>query len=141
MMGSRGIIGRDIKNLVMIADPGSCYKADALDAYESLADVGPQATLLTGQVGQVKGIPLLCSEEMELMDDNGKIEDGHPGSGAKGGTVMAHRDIVRIGRRRDLMLDTESVKFSDGWAIYSTLSFDIQQMEAGGAAFVFNTTV
>ena len=49
-MGNRGVIGRDIRNLVCICPPETAYKLDALDAYESLEKVGDQATLLRGQL-------------------------------------------------------------------------------------------
>jgi len=140
MMGSRGIIGRDIGNLVMIMDLGTSYVADALGEYESLADVGPNATLLTGQVGQVKGVPIVVSQEMKLAEANGRYTwDG--GSDAKGHTVMGHRDIVRIGRDRNQILQTESMQFSDMWGLYSMLGFDLQLMEAGGVSWIFNTTI
>jgi hypothetical protein len=140
LMGSRGIIGRDIKNLFMAMDPGSSYKADALDEYESLADVGPQATLLVGQVGQVKGIPIVVADEIEDADANGKYPADHT-SGTTGSTVMIHRKIVRVGRLRQQLLDSVSIPWSEGWALWSTVSLDVQQMEPGGVSLGYNTTI
>ncbi|MEN8172012.1 MAG: hypothetical protein ABFS03_03945 [Chloroflexota bacterium] len=139
-MGSRGIIGRDIRSLFMAMDPGSSYKADALDAYESLADVGAQATLITGQVGQVKGVPIVVSDEIEDSDANGKYPADHT-SGTTGSTLMIHRDIVRIGRWRQQLLDSMAIPLSEGWALWSTVAFDVQQMEDGGVTLGYNTAI
>jgi hypothetical protein len=140
LMGSRGIIGRDIKRLFMAVDPGSAYKADALDSYESLADVGAQATLLVGQVGQVKGIPLIVADEIENSDANGKYPADHT-SGTTGSTLMIHRDIVRVGVLRQQLLDSVAIPWSEGWALWATMSLDVQQMEDGGVTLGYNTTV
>jgi hypothetical protein len=139
LMGARGIIGRDVSNLALICDPGVAYKFDALADYESLADVGPQATLLTGQVGQCKGVPIIVSDELENTEANGRILSTH--NSALGSFLVVHRGLNKIGRRRDVGIESEAVRSADGYALFSSVRFDIQSMQAGSVAYGFNTTV
>jgi hypothetical protein len=140
LMGTRGIIGRDIGNLVQIIDPGSAYVYDALDEYESLNDVGSQATLLTGQVGAIKGVPLVVSEEMELADSSGKYPANHT-SGTLGHQVQINRKGIKVGRIREARLDSTPVPWADGFLWHWTTRISMNQMENGFVAWGYNTTV
>ena len=139
LMGSRGIIGLDITRLAMIVDPGSAYKFSDLTEYHSLADVGPEATLLTGQVGQVKGVPMIPSDEFEYTDSAGKYPSAH--NGTLGGQVVVHRDLVKIGVYRDQLVESEVVRHSDGWVMSGRIMFDLKEMQAGATAVGYNSTI
>lgn len=140
LMGSRGIIGRDISNLVLICDPGSAYKFDGLTEYESINDVGPKATLLVGQVGAVKGVPIVVSDEIELADANGDYEATHA-AGTKGTILLVHVPTVAIGLRRMLGVDLRLFGEYDGYATWATFRMDVQQYEDGGVVRGHNVTV
>jgi len=138
-LGTRGIRGLDIGNVVAIIDPGTAYAFIELDALESLADMGQQATLLTGQVRQVKGVPLVVSDELEYANASGQVEDSHDGT--KGQQVVVHRPSIKIGRRRGTAIDSEHFRWADGFAIWSFFKLDIQEMETKSVAQGYNSTV
>lgn len=139
LMGARGRLGLKPKDLVMFVDPGVYYKFLALDAFESLADLGPQATLLTGMVGAVKGVPIVVTDQLENTNASGQIEDSHDAT--KGSFLVVNRRGVIVGKRRDIQIDNTVVPGADGRAIWGTMRFDVQQMEAGHVAYGYNTTV
>lgn len=139
LMGARGIIGRDIKNSVMVLDPGVAWVADALDAYESLSDVGPQATLLTGQVGSLKGVPLVVSDELEYANVSGQVEDSHDGT--KGTFLRIWRPGCWIGYKRGVRIEANRQPHTDGFVASCSVRLDVQAMQAGAVAYGYNVTV
>lgn len=140
LMGNRGVIGRDIRNLVCIAPPEVGYKLDALNAYESLEKVGAQATLLTGQLGFWRSVPIIITEEFPETDANGRVDDT-AADNSKGAWIVANRNAVMIGMRRMPMLEQSKPPGVDGRFITASLRADIQLMEPGAAAMGFNSTV
>lgn len=140
LMGTRGIIGRDIANLVQIVDPGSSYVYDALSEYEKANEVGPQnSTLLNGQVDMVKGVPIVVSDQLEYANASGQVEDSHDGT--KGQQVQVHTPGIMVGYLQDVMSDAMVIPWANGHAMWVDVCLDIKQMEAGHVAHGYNTTV
>lgn len=136
LMGSRGKFGLYPRDLVIIADPKVYYQFLALDTFESLADMGSQATLLTGQVGQVKGVPMIVSEELEATNASGQIEDSH--DTVLGSYLVVNKNNVLVGRRRDISTELFPVPGANGFAADITVRLDLQEMEAGNVAYGYN---
>ena len=139
-MGNRGIIGRDIGNLVCIGPPEVGYKLDALDAYEGLDKVGSQATLLSGQLGFWRSVPVIITEEFPQTDANGRVDDT-ASENSKGAWVVANRNAIMIGMRRMPMIEQGRQPGVDGRFITASLRADVNLMEPGAAAMGYNSTV
>lgn len=59
---------------------------------------GPNATILSGELGQLLGVPLIISEMMGAdLDADGLYSSG----GSKTGMLMFNRDRFKIGRLRN----------------------------------------
>lgn len=136
LMGARGVFGLDPRDLIIIADPAVYYDILALDAFESLADMGSQATLLTGQVGQIKGVPIIVSDELEATNASGQIEDSHDSSLAS--YLVVNRSGLMVGYRRGVSAEMFRVPGAEGWATDITVRLDLQEMEAGMVAMGYN---
>ena len=66
--------------------------------------LGPNATLVTGMLGAVEGIPVIVSEQMRLADTDGKVTDA--GNGANTGRLLVfNRTQWAQGFRRDITID------------------------------------
>lgn len=139
-MGSRGIIGRDIRNLVCIAPPEVGYKLDALSAYEGFDKVGAQATLLTGQLGFWRSVPVVVTEEYPETDQNGRVDDT-AATNNKGAWIVAHRNSIMIGMRRMPRIEQQKVPGVDGSWITASLRADVNLLEPGAAAMGYNSAV
>lgn len=65
---------------------------------------GPKATVLTGQLGQYMGIPIIVSGAMAEADDDGKgvatAADNNEGQ-----IAFFHKDMWKVGFRRDLLIE------------------------------------
>ena len=58
-----------------VCDINTFIRSLSVDNFRTLDKFGPQATVLTGQLGSVEGIPVIVSEQMALADADGKVTD------------------------------------------------------------------
>lgn len=134
-----GLLGRDIKNLVAIIDPFVAYAFDAITDYETLDNVGAIASLLTGQVGAVKGVPLIVSQELPKSLATGYLDELR--TGTKGSAVLAWRPGIKIGRLRDVRTRAFDVPGVEGMMVQSSFRICVGEMEPKSVTVGFNTTV
>ena len=103
--GKLGKYGVRPSELAYITDVNTYIKSLAVDNFRTLDKLGPQATLLRGQLGSVEGIPVIVSEQMALADSDGKVTDA--GNTADTGRLLiVNRSQWRVGYRRELMIET-----------------------------------
>ncbi len=105
---ARGLLGKygvRPSELAYIADVGTYIKSLAISEFRTLDKLGPQATLLNGQLAQVDGIPVVVSEQMAKSDADGKVTDGS-NTNTKGRLLVVNRTQWRLGFRRELMIET-----------------------------------
>jgi HK97 family phage major capsid protein len=87
-----------------------CMDLNTFIASQLLANVrtldkfGPQATIFTGQLGAMEGIPIIVSEQMKLTAADGKVTDGV--AGTVGRVLLFNRTQWRVGFRRQLTIET-----------------------------------
>ena len=102
-LGKYGVNARDT---VFITDVATFVSSLGISTVETVDKLGPQATILTGQLATVYGHPLIVSGQMRLADADGKVTDG--GNDTDRGRVLCvNTSQWRVGFRRDLMIDTE----------------------------------
>ena len=66
--------------------------------------LGPNATLLTGMLGAVEGIPVIVSEHMRLADADGKVTDAGNNTDT-GRLLLLNRSQWAQGFKRQLTVD------------------------------------
>ena len=104
----RGMLGKygvRPSELAYVADVGTYIKSLGIDEFRTLDKLGPQATLLNGQLAQVDGIPVIVSEQLAKSDADGKVTDGG-NDNDKGRLLVVNRTQWRLGFRRELMIET-----------------------------------
>ena len=89
-----------------VMDINTYIRALSIENFRTVEKLGPLATLLTGQLGDIEGIPVIVSEQMLLADTDGKVTSG--GNGTDTGRVLAvNRNMYRLGFKRELMIESE----------------------------------
>ena len=104
---ARGLLGKygvRPSELAYIVDVSTYIKSLGAEEFRTLDKLGPQATILNGQLAQVDGIPVIVSEQMAKSDVDGKVTSG--GANAKGRLLLVNRSQWRLGFRRELMIET-----------------------------------
>ena len=100
-----GKYGARPSELAYITDANTYIRSLSVSNFRTLDKLGPNASLLTGQLGAVEGIPVLVSEQMKLADTDGKVTDGS--AGTTGRLLLVNRTQWRVGFRRELSIETE----------------------------------
>ena len=145
---ARGLLGKygvRPSELAYIADVGTYIKSLGIGEFRTLDKLGPQATLLNGQLAQVDGIPVIVSEQMAQSDADGKVTDGGS-SNTKGRLLAVNRTQWRLGFRRELMIETtrDIQKRQNIMVVSMRLAFmerTGKRSTAGHTALQYNITV
>ena len=101
-----GKYGARPSQLAWVMDVNTFIRAQSVSQFRTMDKLGPNATLLTGMLGAVEGIPVIVSEQMTLADADGKITDG-ASSNTKGRLLLVNRTQWAQGFRRQLMIDVD----------------------------------
>ena len=101
-----GKYGARPSQLAWVMDVNTFIRAQSVDQFRTMDKLGPNATLLTGMLGAVEGIPIIVSEQMPLADEDGKITDG-ASTNTKGRLLLVNRTQWAQGFRRQLMIDVD----------------------------------
>jgi len=101
LLGKYGIRPSDT---VFVTDIATYLKSLTIASFRTIDKFGPQATLLTGQLGAVEGAPVIVSQQMLKAASNGLV---HSSTGNTTGRLLAvNRSQWRVGYRRDLTVET-----------------------------------
>ena len=140
LMGTAGKYAVDPAQLVYICDPGVWFKAVALDDVLTMDTIGAQATILTGQLGSVMGIPLVVSEDFGLTDTSGYIHS-NSANNTKGSLLCVNRRGWRIGWRQRPRIFVKAYPEYASYMVMALSRFDLQPLKAGMCACGYNVTV
>ena len=92
--------------LAFITDVNTFIRAQSITEFQTIDKMGPQATLLTGQLGAVEGVPVIVSEQLVLADTDGKVTATGNGTNT-GRLLLVNRTQWRKGFKRELLIETE----------------------------------
>jgi hypothetical protein len=101
---------------------------------------GPNATILTGELSKLFGIPIVVSDGIPLTAADGKINDT-PGDNVKKSFMIINRPYgVIIGRRGDMRIAMEQVIDTDQTKAVVFSRYDIQYPFWGALAYGYDIT-
>jgi HK97 family phage major capsid protein len=126
------------KDCAYIMD-GSTYAALLSDT--SLATVdkfGPHATVLTGEIGKVDGVPVLVSAEMPLTMADGKVDST---GNTKGQVVSVYRPGWVVGYRRRVAATMNYLPYYDAYQMVATVRLAFVNFDDEVASVLYNLTV
>ena len=101
-----GKYGARPSELVWVMDVNTFIRSQSISQFRTMDKLGPNATVLTGMLGAVEGIPVIVSEQMRLADADGKVTSA--GNTANTGRLLVfNRTQWAQGFRRDLSVDVD----------------------------------
>ena len=92
--------------LAWVMDVNTFIRCQSVSQFRTMDKLGPNATLLTGMLGAVEGIPIIVSEQMKLADTDGKVTDAGNGTDT-GRLLIVNRTQWTQGFRRELAIDVD----------------------------------
>ena len=101
-----GKYGARPSELVWVMDVNTFIRAQSISEFRTMDKLGPNATLLTGMLGAVEGIPVIVSEQMRPADTDGKVTDA--GNAEDNGRLLIfNRTQWAQGFRREMTIDVD----------------------------------
>ena len=101
-----GKYGLRPSELAFVTDIGTYIAVQAVESFQTVDKLGSHATLLTGQLGAIEGVPLIVSEQLSPADSDGKVTAA--GNVAdRGRLLLVNRTQWRKGVKRELLIETE----------------------------------
>ena len=101
-----GKYGLRPSEMAFVTDVNTFIAAQSIEQFQTVDKLGPHATLLTGQLGSVEGIPVIVSEQMALADTDGKVTAAGNATDT-GRLLVVNRTQWRKGFKRELVVETE----------------------------------
>ena len=87
-------------------DVNTFIRTQSVSQFRTMDKLGPNATLLTGMLGAIEGIPVIVSEQMKLADTDGKVTAAGNGTNT-GRLLLFNRTQWAQGFRRELTIDVD----------------------------------
>lgn len=123
----------DTANLVWIVDPLTHQAMKDMDELLTVDKYGPNATILTGEVGKIDGIPVLSSVQLKRGAANGKISTTSSNN-TRGRAVLIYRPYFTVGYRRRIRSWVKFYEEADAYQMGVNLRIAFKRREETGAA-------
>lgn len=123
----------DTPNLVWIVDPLTHQAMKDMDELLTVDKYGPNATILTGEVGKIDGIPVLSSVQLKRSAPGGKISTTSSNN-TRGRAVLIYRPYFAVGYRRRIRSWIKFYEEADAYQMGVNLRIAFKRREDSGAA-------
>lgn len=105
-------IYEDTDNMAYICDKGAYNQMLDIPQFVTVDKMGPNATVLTGMIGAVDGIPVIMSAQLRASAANGKVSST-AGANTRGRVALVYRPYRVVGYRRNVQVTTTFNQFMD----------------------------
>jgi hypothetical protein len=129
------------RDCAYIVDSGSYGKLLEANEIVTVDKYGGSASILTGEVGLIYGVPVLPSAEMALTEADGKLSYDTPSNNTKGQAVCVYRPGWMVGYRRRVAASMTYLPFYDAYQMVATLRLAFINFDAEVASVLYNITV
>ncbi len=99
---------------------------------------GAHATVLTGEIAKVDGVPVLVSAEMPLTQADGKAETS---GNTLGQAVCVYRPGWVVGYRRRVAATMDYLPYYDSYQMVATVRLAFAPFDTDAASVLYNITV
>jgi hypothetical protein len=121
--------GRVPSELALIVDFPTYMKLLSDDNVVTVDKYGSAATVLTGELGRIDGVPVFVSDQMALADADGKVTQTS-NTVNRGRAILVHRATWMMGFRRRIQQSLDYLPWYDTWVLTMTLRNDFKPRTA-----------
>jgi hypothetical protein len=130
-----GKFGVNPKELALICGVRGYNQLLDLDDVRTLEQYGPKATVLTGELGQYNGIPVIVSEWLREDTNASGVNGAVDNDNIKASMLMVNRKRFYLGMRRAIQVKVEQFRTQyDAWDMVSFCRKAFQGVLAADAA-------
>jgi HK97 family phage major capsid protein len=134
-----GKYGDRTGDLVILLTRDLYYDVMALDNVRTLDKYGPAATILTGELAKIDGIPLMITDGLPLTAAGGYVDGVTPSNNVKKSFLIVNKSYgPLIGRRGELRIAIDKINKTDQYEGVIFSRYDIQVRRAKALAYGYN---
>jgi HK97 family phage major capsid protein len=126
-----GKFADDPSRLVNVVSHIGAAHLTADDDFTTIEKMGPNASLVTGQVGVVLGAPVIVSSKVRNNLNNSGVYDGSTTD--KTIAITFHRDCFGLADKRMITVEAEKDIHTDKWIVVVTKRDDFARIQAEGS--------
>ncbi len=126
------------KDCAWIVDSSTYAKLLGLTEVATVDKFGPHATVLTGEIAKLDGVPILVSAEMPLTMADGKV---NAAGNTKGQAICVYRPGWVVGYRRRVAATMDYLPYYDAYQMVATVRLAFVRFDTDVASVLFNLTV
>jgi len=133
----------DPSRLMFVSDPWTYLKAVQLSDFRTVDKLGDKATLLTGQLGAVYGIPYIATDAVGKACADGMVDVDTPAGNTTGRIALIHRDMWKVGVRKPVRVATERSEAKGLTSLVVSFRLALMSFNASGkySSLGYNITV
>lgn len=124
-----------------LVDGGTYGKLLEANEIVTVDKYGMSASILTGEVGKLYGVPVLASAEMSLTEADGKLSYDTPTNNTKGQAICVYRPGWMVGYRRRVAASMTYLPYYDAYQMVATLRIAFINFDGEVASALYNLTV
>jgi len=123
-----GSLGLDPSEVTYFVNNDVYYNLLDDEKFQTMNQVGPQATLLTGQIGQIGNSPVLVSGELPAMPSSANAVSAGVTGLTNVGAMAVYTPNFVIGNQRGLRLDTQDLVEQQRRVMVSSMRMGFTQL-------------
>lgn len=121
------------KDLVLFVPPAFYFALLDDPAVKTLDKYGSSASILSGEVARVYGIPVIMTSGIPLTGTDGKVDGVTAGNNTLASFCLVNKSRVMIGLKRNVKVAADYFNITDHHSVVASMRFDIQQFGANVA--------
>lgn len=121
-----------------IVDSSTYAKLLSLSDVATVDKYGPYATVLTGEIAKIDGVPVLVSAEMPLTQADGKADVS---DNTLGQALCVYRPGWVVGYRRRVAATMDYLPYYDAYQMVATVRLAFAPYDSDAASVLYNITV
>ena len=114
LRGGMGVYGIDTSQLVYVTGINGYHKFLGMTETLTMDKIGNRATILSGQMGELDGIPIVISEYLPQTYDSQGLNKG---TAARGQVILTRKDMYQFGDWREITLKNKEVIETDQFVL------------------------
>jgi len=130
VLSEMGEGAQNIDSLRAFFNPSLLWLAMNDSQVQTVDKIGPSASILTGMLGRINGIPVFMSGGIPKTNSDGKIPSS---GGTLGSFVICDINYVLVGFRRRMRQATDYVVETDKHKLVTSMRFDVQQLTSNSS--------
>lgn len=111
-----------------------------LSEFITVDKYGPNATVLTGELGKIDGAPVIVTEQLGLTASNGKISNSG-GSNTLGSLLVGHKGSRVVGYKRRVTPKLVYLEYYDAYQLVVTVRIAFAKQDADSEGVLYNIKV